>query len=135
LTTILRNLNLMKKFLIIFIAITSMATAQKKDITLNEIWNGSFSTERMNSLNSVNGYFYSFLNFADFLKGNFLLVHGSGDDNVHIQNTMRLTNALVEANKHFDLAIYPDRNHGIYTAKNTRLHLYEKMTRFIQNNL
>ena len=75
------------------------------------------------------------LNFADLLKGNFLLVHGSGDDNVHIQNTMRLTNALVEANKPFDLAIYPDRNHGIYTGKNTRLHLYEKMTRFIEENL
>ncbi|HSQ46390.1 MAG TPA: S9 family peptidase [Lutibacter sp.] len=75
------------------------------------------------------------LNFADLLKGNFLLVHGSGDDNVHVQNTMRLTNALVEANKLFDLAIYPDRNHGIYTGKNTRLHLYEKMTRFIEENL
>ncbi|HCE55031.1 MAG TPA: S9 family peptidase [Lutibacter sp.] len=75
------------------------------------------------------------LNFADLLKGNFLLVHGSGDDNVHVQNTLRLTNALVEANKPFDLAIYPDRNHGIYTGKNTRLHLYEKMTRFIEDNL
>ncbi len=75
------------------------------------------------------------LNFANFLKGNFLLVHGSGDDNVHVQNTMRLTNALIEANKPFDLAIYPDRNHGIYTGKNTRLHLYEKMTRFIEENL
>ena len=75
------------------------------------------------------------MNFANLLKGNFLLVHGSGDDNVHVQNTMRLTNALVEANKPFDLAIYPDRNHGIYTGKNTRLHLYEKMTRFIEENL
>lgn len=75
------------------------------------------------------------LNFADLLKGNFLLVHGSGDDNVHVQNSMRLTNALVEANKPFDLAIYPDRNHGIYTGKNIRLHLYEKMTRFIEENL
>ncbi|MDO9136390.1 MAG: prolyl oligopeptidase family serine peptidase, partial [Lutibacter sp.] len=75
------------------------------------------------------------LNFANFLKGNFLLVHGSGDDNVHVQNTMRLTKALIEANKPIDLAIYPDRNHGIYTGKNTRLHLYEKMTRFIEENL
>jgi dipeptidyl-peptidase-4 len=75
------------------------------------------------------------LNFTNLLKGNFLLVHGSGDDNVHVQNTMRLTNALIEANKPFDLAIYPDRNHGIYTGKNTRLHLYEKMTRFIEENL
>lgn len=75
------------------------------------------------------------LNFANFLKGNFLLVHGSGDDNVHFQNTMRLTNALIEANKPFDMAIYPDRTHGIYKGKNTRLHLYKKMTRFIEENL
>lgn len=75
------------------------------------------------------------LNFADLLKGNFLLVHGSGDDNVHVQNSMRLTNALIEANKPFDQAIYPDRTHGIYEGKNTRLHLYEKMTKFIEENL
>ena len=53
----------MKKILILFIAITSLATAQKQDITLDEIWNGSFRTERMNSLNSMNGDFYSLLNF------------------------------------------------------------------------
>ena len=63
LTIISRTLNLMKKLLIIFIAITSLATAQKKDITLNEIWNGTFRTEQMNSLNSMNGDFYSLLNF------------------------------------------------------------------------
>jgi dipeptidyl-peptidase-4 len=75
------------------------------------------------------------LNFANFLKGNFLLVHGSGDDNVHFQNTMRLTNALIEADKPFDMAVYPDRTHGIYKGKNTRLHLYKKMTKFIDENL
>jgi len=75
------------------------------------------------------------LNFANLLKGNFLLVHGSGDDNVHVQNTMQFSNALIEANKPFDHAIYPDRTHGIYRGKNTRLHLYEKMTRFIEENL
>ncbi|MDO9275349.1 MAG: DPP IV N-terminal domain-containing protein, partial [Lutibacter sp.] len=53
----------MKKILVIFIAITSMASAQKKDITLEEIWNGAFRTEQMNSLNSMNGDFYSLLNF------------------------------------------------------------------------
>lgn len=75
------------------------------------------------------------LNFASLLKGNFLLVHGSGDDNVHVQNSMRLTNALIEANKPFEQAIYPDRTHGIYKGKNTRLHLYNKMTNFIDQNL
>jgi dipeptidyl-peptidase-4 len=75
------------------------------------------------------------INYADKLKGKFLLVHGSGDDNVHVQNTMRLSNALIEANIPFDQAIYPDRTHSIYRGKNTRLHLYTKMTNFIEENL
>jgi len=75
------------------------------------------------------------LNFANLLEGSYLLVHGSGDDNVHYQNSMRMTNALIEANKPFDQAIYPDRTHGIYRGKNTRLHLYNKMTKFIRKNL
>jgi len=74
------------------------------------------------------------INHVDKLKGNYLLVHGSGDDNVHVQNSMRLIEALVQANKQFDWAIYPDRNHGIYGG-NTRLHLYTKMTNFIKENL
>lgn len=75
------------------------------------------------------------INYADKLKGKYLIVHGSGDDNVHQQNTMRMINALVEANKDFEQAIYPDRTHGIYKGKNTRLHLYRRMTSFIQENL
>ncbi|MEJ2162805.1 MAG: S9 family peptidase [Robiginitalea sp.] len=74
------------------------------------------------------------LNFADRLKGKYLLVHGSADDNVHVQNTMRMIEALVQANKPFEWAVYPDRNHGIYGG-NTRLHLYTKMTRFVKENL
>ncbi|MDM9631516.1 S9 family peptidase [Robiginitalea aurantiaca] len=74
------------------------------------------------------------LNFADQLKGKFLLVHGSADDNVHVQNTMRMIEALVQANKPFEWAVYPDRNHGIYGG-NTRLHLYNKMTQFVLDNL
>ncbi|UII74696.1 S9 family peptidase [Flagellimonas sp. HMM57] len=73
-------------------------------------------------------------NYPELLKGKYLLVHGSGDDNVHVQNTMRMIEALVQANKQFDWAIYPDRNHGIYGG-NTRLHLYTKMTNFIKANL
>lgn len=81
------------------------------------------------------GYdFNSPLDFADQLKGKFLLVHGSADDNVHVQNSMRLIEELVQANKDFDWAIYPDRNHGIYGG-NTRLQLYTKMTRFVLENL
>ena len=74
------------------------------------------------------------INHVEKLKGNFLLVHGSGDDNVHVQNSMRLIEALVQENKQFDWAIYPDKNHGIYGG-NTRLHLYTKMTEFIKENL
>jgi len=68
------------------------------------------------------------------LKGNFLLIHGTADDNVHVQNTMKMIEALVQANKQFDWAIYPDKNHGIYGGK-TRLQLYTKMTNFIKEKL
>jgi len=74
------------------------------------------------------------LSHVDGLKGKFLLVHGTGDDNVHVQNSMRLIEALVQKNKEFDWRLYPDKNHGIYGG-NTRLHLYTVMTNFIKNNL
>lgn len=75
------------------------------------------------------------INYADQLKGNYLLVHGTGDDNVHIQNSMRMINALIEADKPFEIAMYPDRAHGIRKGKNTQLHLYKKMTAFLEKNL
>ena len=75
------------------------------------------------------------VNFADLLKGDYLLIHGTGDDNVHVQNSMQMINALVEANKEFDYFGYPDRTHGIYKGKNTRLHLFKKMTTFIDRSL
>jgi dipeptidyl-peptidase-4 len=74
------------------------------------------------------------INFAEKLKGKYLLIHGSGDDNVHVQNTMQMMESLIQANKQFDSQIYPDKNHGIYGGK-TRIQLYNKMTTFIQNNL
>ncbi len=73
-------------------------------------------------------------NYPELLEGDYLLIHGSADDNVHVQNSMRMIEALVQANKPFDWAIYPDKNHSIYGG-NTRLHLYNKMTNFIKNNL
>ncbi len=72
--------------------------------------------------------------FADKLKGNFMLIHGTADDNVHWQNSAELINAMVKANKQFELFIYPDKNHGIYGG-NTRLHLFNMMTNFIKNKL
>jgi dipeptidyl-peptidase-4 len=74
------------------------------------------------------------INHVDKLKGHYLLIHGSADDNVHVQNTMEMISALVKANKQFDLFIYPDKNHGIYGG-NTRYHLYKKMTDFILEKL
>ena len=74
------------------------------------------------------------INHVSKLKGNFLLIHGTADDNVHVQNTMQMVEALVQANKQFDWAIYPDKNHGIYGGK-TRVQLYTKMTNFIKEKL
>lgn len=74
------------------------------------------------------------IHHVDKLKGNFLLIHGSADDNVHVQNTMQMVEALIQANKQFEWMIYPDKNHGIYGG-NTRLHLYTKMTNYIKENL
>ena len=74
------------------------------------------------------------INHVDKLKGDFLLIHGTGDDNVHVQNTMRMVEALIQADKQFEWMIYPDKNHGIYGG-NTRKHLYTKMTNFIDRTL
>lgn len=74
------------------------------------------------------------INFASRLKGKYLLIHGSADDNVHLQNTMEMMNALIQANKQFDSQIYPDCNHGIYGGM-TRIQLFNKMTNFINENL
>ncbi|OON70813.1 S9 family peptidase [Hymenobacter sp. CRA2] len=72
--------------------------------------------------------------FANLLKGKFLLVHGTGDDNVHFQNSVAFTDALIKANKDFEQLYYPNRNHGIYGG-NTRLHLFRQMTNFLLQNL
>lgn len=74
------------------------------------------------------------LNFADGLQGDLLLVHGSADDNVHLQNTMEFAEKLVQADKQFDMKIYTNRNHGIYGG-NTRYHLYNLMTDFLDEHL
>ncbi|HCQ15161.1 MAG TPA: S9 family peptidase, partial [Cryomorphaceae bacterium] len=74
------------------------------------------------------------INHVSKLKGAYLLIHGTADDNVHFQNTTRMISALVDANKQFDLFVYPDKNHGIYGGY-TRYHLFKKMTNFINENL
>ena len=74
------------------------------------------------------------INHVAKLKGNYLLIHGAADDNVHYQNTMEMVNAMVAANKQFDLFIYPNKNHGIYGG-NTRNHLFQMMFDYILENL
>ncbi|WP_339336966.1 MULTISPECIES: S9 family peptidase [unclassified Croceitalea] len=73
-------------------------------------------------------------NYPELLEGDYLLVHGSGDDNVHVQNSMRMIEALIQADKDFEWSIYPDKNHGIYGG-NTRNHLYKRMTKFAHEKL
>ena len=71
---------------------------------------------------------------ADKLKGNLLIVHGTGDDNVHAQNTMLYVHSLIEANKQFEMQIYPDDNHFLKKGNSYR-HLYTRMVNFLQKNL
>ena len=75
------------------------------------------------------------LTFAKDLKGKLLVVHGTGDDNVHYQNTEKLINELIKYNKPFTMMSYPNRSHGIYEGKGTRLHLWSLLTSFLETNL
>lgn len=76
----------------------------------------------------------SAIKLADKLEGNLLLIHGTTDDNVHVQNTMEYTRALIEADKHFDMFIFPDKNHFI-SGGNSRMYLYNKVIDFYKSNL
>ena len=95
-------------------------------------------TERYNGLpkDNVAGYNEgSPLSYVSQMKGKLLLVHGSGDDNVHYQNTESLINALVAANKQFRFMEYPNRTHSISEGKNTAQHVYETLTRYLKDHL
>jgi dipeptidyl-peptidase-4 len=75
------------------------------------------------------------LTFASALKGDLLVIHGSGDDNVHYQGTERLVNALVKHKRPFQLMVYPNRTHGIYEGEGTTLHLHSLLTRYLMEHL
>ena len=96
-------------------------------------------TERFLGLPKDNAKGYdenSPLNFAEQLKGNYLLIHGTGDDNVHFQNSAEMVDKLQQAGKHFEFQIYPNKNHSIYDyTGQTRLNLYQLMTDFILRKL
>ncbi len=95
-------------------------------------------TERFNGLITTNRAGYdrgSPISYVNGFKGDLLLVHGSGDDNVHFQNSELLINALVAANKPFEMMDYPNRTHCICQGKNTTLHLFTLITRFLDEHL
>ncbi len=97
----------------------------------------SIYTERFMQMPQNNAAGYddnSPINHVARLKGKYLLIHGTADDNVHFQNSVEMVTALVKANKQFDMFMYPDKNHGIYGG-NTRMHLYGMMTDYILRNL
>ena len=95
-------------------------------------------TERFNGLPTENKAGYdrgSPLTYVNGFRGNLLLVHGSGDDNVHFQNSEMLINALVAANKPCTMMEYPNRTHCICQGRNTQLHLFNLITRYLDQNL
>lgn len=77
----------------------------------------------------------SAVNFAEGLKGRLLIVHGSGDDNVHYQGTEKLVNRLVELGKPFDLMVYPNRSHSISEGEGTSLHIHALLARYLMEHL
>ncbi|MEZ4924057.1 MAG: S9 family peptidase [Crocinitomicaceae bacterium] len=100
-------------------------------------WYDNIYTERFMRTPAENTDGYednSPINHVRKLKGKYLIVHGSGDDNVHVQNTMEMVDALVKENKDFEMFIYTNKNHGIYGGY-TRLHLFNKLLNFTLENL
>ena len=75
------------------------------------------------------------IHFAEGLRGRLLLIHGSGDDNVHYQGTERLVNRLIELKKPFDMMVYPNRTHSISEGEGTSLHVYSLIARFLTEHL
>ena len=100
-------------------------------------WYDTIYTERYMQTNKENPEGYeqnSPVNFAGQLEGDYLLVHGLADDNVHFQHAAEMANQLIAKNKQFDTMVYPNRNHGI-NGDNARLHLYTLMTNFLNKKL
>jgi dipeptidyl-peptidase-4 len=123
------------------LGISKGATTFKTAIAVAPVTNWRYYdniyTERFMRTPQENGKSYddnSPLSHVEKIKGNYLIIHGTADDNVHFQNTVEMVNAMVQKNIPFDSEIYPNKNHGISGGK-TRLHLYDKMTRYILEKL
>ena len=123
------------------LAITKGADVFKMAIAVAPVTNWRYYdniyTERFMRTPQENGKNYddnSPVNHVEKIKGKYLIVHGTADDNVHFQNSVEMLDAMIKKNIRFDSEYYPNKNHGISGGK-TRLHLYDKMTRFILENL
>lgn len=123
------------------LAMTKGAGVFKMGIAVSPVTNWRFYdtiyTERYLQTPQLNADGYDMNSpstYASMLKGAFLLIHGTGDDNVHLQNSIVLQDALINAGVQFDSFFYPDKHHGIQGEK-TRQHLYTMMLAFIQKNL
>jgi dipeptidyl-peptidase-4 len=78
----------------------------------------------------------SVFSYADRLEGNLLIIHGTSDDNVHVQNTMQLAERLQEQGKQYDMMLYPGKDHNVAGSGDTiALHLYTLITEFLLENL
>jgi dipeptidyl-peptidase-4 len=113
---------------------TGMSVASVPDLRLYD----TIYQERYMGLPQENEGAYresSPLGVAGQLRGNLLLVHGTGDDNVHYQGAERLINALVAANRPFSLMVYPNRSHCICEGEGTTVHLFSLLTRYLEQNL
>ena len=126
------TLNLMFRYPDIFK--TGMAVAP---VTDERLYDTIYSERYMGMpADNTDGYIESApLTYAHQLKGNLLVVHGTGDDNVHYQNTERLINELVKNNKQFSMMAYPNRSHSIYEGQGTRQHLFTLLTNYLYTNL
>jgi len=123
------------------LCITKGADVFKAAIAVAPVSNWRFYdniyTERFMRTPQENGENYDINSPIDHvakLKGSYLLIHGTADDNVHFQNAIEMVDALQKADKQFEFMAYPNKNHGIYGGK-TRLNLYNKMTKFLLHNL
>ncbi|MDV6316778.1 S9 family peptidase [Idiomarina sp. HP20-50] len=111
-----------------------MALAPVPDLTLYD----TIYQERYSGLLPESAERYeetSAITHAENLEGDLLLIHGTGDDNVHFQGSERLVNELIKHGKQFEFFAYPNRSHGIYEGEGTTLHLRTMMTEFVKENL
>lgn len=118
------------------LAISKGADVFKSTIAVAPVTNWRFYdniyTERYMRTPQENGKNYddnSPINYVEKIKGNYLIIHGTADDNVHFQNTVEMLDAMIKKNVKYDSEFYPNKNHGISGGK-TRFHLYDKMFNF-----